>query len=134
MLANESILGKILVLGKVSGKITKIKIIKKKQMRPEPWNPPIELSEKETKIVKRIKKAKLFTFLREIRHLLFDEAFQEELSRMYAEAATGHPPVFPAQLALTVILQAYTKASDAEAIEALTMDRRWQLVLDCRGL
>jgi len=39
--------------------------------------------------------------------------------------------VLPAQLALTVILQAYTQASDAEAIEALTMDRRWQLVLDC---
>ncbi|MDJ0597100.1 MAG: IS1182 family transposase [Pleurocapsa sp. MO_226.B13] len=100
-------------------------------MRPEPWNPPIDLSEKEAKIVKLIKRAKLFTFLREIRHLLFDEKFQEELSTMYAEAVTGHPPVPPAQLALTVILQAYTKASDAEAIEALTMDRRWQLVVDC---
>ena len=50
---------------------------------------------------------------------------------MYAESVTGHPPVPPGQLALTLILQAYTKASDAEAIEALTMDRRWQLVLDC---
>ncbi len=95
-------------------------------MRPEPWNPPIDWSEKEAKIVntsigyagetpaplsvKLIKRAKLFTFLREIRHLLFDEEFQEELSRMYAEVATGHPPVPPAQLALTVILQAYTKA------------------------
>ncbi len=76
-----------------------------------------------------VKRAKLFTFLREIRHLLFDEEFQEELSKMYAKAVTGHPPV--PQLALTVILQAYTKASDAEAIEALTMDRRWQLVVDC---
>ena len=100
-------------------------------MRPEPWNPPIDWSEKEAKIVKLIKRAKLFTFLREIRHLLFDEEFQEELSQMYAEAVTGHPPVPPAQLALTVILQAYTKASDAEAIEALTMDKRWQLVVDC---
>ena len=100
-------------------------------MRPEPWNPPIELSKKEQKIVQLIKRAKLFTFLREIRHLLFDEPFQEELSKMYAEADKGHPPVPPAQLALTVILQAYTKASDAEAIEALTMDRRWQLVVDC---
>ncbi len=100
-------------------------------MRPEPWNPRIDLSEKEAKIVKLIKRAKLFTFLREIRHLLFDEEFQEELSQMYAEAVTGHPPVPPAQLALTIILQAYTKASDAEAIEALTMDRRWQLVLNC---
>ena len=80
MLANKSILGEILVLGKVRGKITKIKIILKKQMRPEPWNPPIELSHKEEKIVKLIKKAKLFPFLREIRHLLFDEEFQEELS------------------------------------------------------
>ena len=100
-------------------------------MRPETWNPAIELSKKETKIVKRIKRAKLFVFLREIRHLLFDESVQEELSKMYAESEKGHPPVLPAQLALTVILQAYTQASDAEAIEALTMDRRWQLVLDC---
>jgi len=52
-------------------------------------------------------------------------------AKMYAEADKGHPPVPPAQLELTVIRQAYTKASDAEAIEALTMDRRWQLVLDC---
>ena len=100
-------------------------------MRPEPWNPPIELSKKEEKIVKLLKRAKLLVFLREIRHLLCDEGFQEELSKMYAEAEKGHPPVPPAQLALTIILQAYTKASDAEAIEALTMDRRWQLVLDC---
>ena len=55
----------------------------------------------------------------------------DEMSKMYAEASKGHPPVPPAQLALTVIRQAYTKASDAEAIEALTMDRRWQLVVGC---
>ena len=134
MLANESIIVEILVLVKVSSKITKINRIRKKQMRPKPWNPPIDLSEKESKIVKLIKRAKLFTFLREIRHLLFDEEFQGELSKIYAEAVTGHPPVPPAQLALTLILQAYTKASDAEAIEALTMDRRWQLAVDCRGL
>ena len=85
-------------------------------MRPEQWNPPVELSKKEQKIVKLIKRAKLFTFLREIRHLLFDEAFQSELSQMYAEAEKGHPPIPPAQLALTTILQAYTGASDAEAI------------------
>lgn len=100
-------------------------------MRPEQWNPPIELSKKEQKIVKLIKRAKLFTFLREIRHLLFDEALQSELSQMYAAADKGHPPIPPAQWALTTILQAYTGASDAEAIEVLTMDRRWQLVVDC---
>ncbi len=37
-------------------------------MRPETWNPPIELSIKEEKVVKRIRKAKLFVFLRQIRH------------------------------------------------------------------
>jgi transposase len=100
-------------------------------MRPVTWNPPVDLSPLEQKIVERIKRAKLFTFLREIRHLLFDEAFQKELATMYADQPKGHPPVPPAQLALTTILQAYTGASDAEAIEALTMDRRWQLVLNC---
>ncbi len=101
-------------------------------MRPEQWNPPIELSKKEQKIVKRIKRAKLFTFLREIRHLLFDEAFQSELSKMYAEAEKGHPPVPPAQLALTTILQAYTGASDAEAIEALTISDNLSLNSRCK--
>lgn len=100
-------------------------------MRPRLWRPPIELSELEQSIVKRIKKAKLFTFLRIERHELFNESLQEELARMYAEQPKGHPPVPPAQLALATILQAYTGASDAEAIEAMTMDRRWQLVLDC---
>ena len=88
-------------------------------MRPSTWNPPIELSASEKKIKKLIKRAKLFVFLREIRHLLFDEAFQEELASMYADEAKGHPPVPPAQLALTIILQAYSGASDAEAIEAM---------------
>ena len=37
----------------------------------------------------------------------------------------------PAQLALATILQAYTGASDDEVLEAVVMDRRWQLVLDC---
>ena len=37
----------------------------------------------------------------------------------------------PALLALVTLLQAYTGASDAEAVEAAVMDRRWQLVLDC---
>lgn len=43
----------------------------------------------------------------------------------------GKCPVSPAQLALATILQAYTGVSDEEVIEALEMDRRWQLVLDC---
>jgi hypothetical protein len=69
--------------------------------------------------------------LRQWRHELFDEEFQEQLNKIYADTEKGHPPIPPAQLALTTILQAYTGASDAEAIEALTMDWRWQLVVDC---
>ena len=61
-------------------------------MRPQTWNPPIELSSQEQKITKRIKRAKLFVFLRETRHLLFDEAFTEELAKMYADAPLGILP------------------------------------------
>jgi len=81
--------------------------------------------------LQRIRRAKLFVLLRQRRHELFDEAFQTELAAAYADRPKGQPPVPPAQLALATILQAYTGASDDEVIEALVMDRRWQLVLDC---
>lgn len=100
-------------------------------MRPRAWRPPIEPSEAEQAVLKRIKKAKLFVFLREHRHEIFGEAFQEELASIYKDSSLGQPPIPPAQLALAVILQAYTGVSDDEAIEATVMDRRWQLVLDC---
>jgi transposase len=100
-------------------------------MRPLLWQPPIELSPAEATIVRRVRRAKLFVFLRQERHRLFDAVFQEELAAMYAPAPQGHPPVPPARLALATLLQAYTGASDAEAVEACVMDRRWQLVLDC---
>jgi len=83
-------------------------------MRPELWQPPIELSPTEQSIVKRIKRAKLFTFLRECRHELFDQSFQQELSKLYADSVCGHPPFPPAQLAL---VQTYTGASDAEGLK-----------------
>jgi transposase len=69
--------------------------------------------------------------LRRIRHELFDDAFQAELTQVFRDSPKGHPPVPPAHLALATILQAYTGVSDDEVIEALVMDRRWQLVLDC---
>jgi hypothetical protein len=100
-------------------------------MRPPPWHPPVELSPVEQAIVKRIRRAKLFVFVREQRHELFDAAFQEELGRLYQDSRRGHPPVPPAQLALATVLQAYVGCSDDEVVEATTMDRRWQLVLDC---
>jgi hypothetical protein len=100
-------------------------------MQPSLWQPPIDLSPTEQAIRKRIKRAKLFVFLREHRHELFEEAFQQELAQLYQASNRGQPPIPPAQLALATILQAYTGASDDEVIEATTMDRRWQLVLDC---
>lgn len=100
-------------------------------MRPPPWQPPIDPSPAEQAILRLVKRAKLFVFLRQHRHELFDEAFQTELAGIYKDSPFGHPPVPPAQLALATILQAYTDVSDDEVIEATLMDRRWQLVLDC---
>src|SRR5437764_4174816 len=100
-------------------------------MRPVYWQPPIELSATEQTIIKRIRRAKLFVFLRQHRHEVFDKAFQQELASLYQESHRGQPPVPPALLALASILQAYTGVSDDEVIEASLMDRRWQLVLDC---
>jgi transposase len=85
----------------------------------------------EEQILKRIRKAKLFIFLRQHRHELLDEQFQRELAGLYRKVDRGQPPRAPAQLALATILQAYTGVSDDEVIEATLMDRRWQLVLDC---
>jgi Transposase DDE domain/Transposase domain (DUF772) len=102
-------------------------------MRPGVWNPPVEPSAAEQAVIKAVRRAKLFVFLRLRRHELFDEEFQGELARAYADKPKGQPPVPPAQLALATILQAYTGVSDDEVIEATVMDRRWQLVLDCMG-
>jgi Transposase DDE domain/Transposase domain (DUF772) len=100
-------------------------------MRPGVWRPPVEPSPVEQAVIKAVRRARLFVFLRLHRHELFDEEFQAELAQAYADRPKGQPPVPPAQLALATILQAYTGVSDDEVIEATIMDRRWQLVLDC---
>ena len=100
-------------------------------MRPPRWHPPVALSPAEHTIIKRIRRAKLFVFLRQHRHTLFTDAFQQELLTLYKDQPQGHPPIPPAPLALATLLHAYTRVSDAEVIEATLMDRRWQLVLDC---
>lgn len=100
-------------------------------MRPAPWHPPVLPSPAEQAVLMRLKHARLFRFLRQQRHLLLDDAFQAELALLYRDSPRGQPPVPPAQLALATILQAYTGVSDDEAIELTTMDRRWQVVLDC---
>src|SRR6266481_7625283 len=100
-------------------------------MRPEVWRPPVEPSPAERAVIKAVRRAKLFVFLREYRHELFDEQFQAELAEAYVDSPKGQPPVPPARLALATIVQAYAGVSDDEVIEATVMDRRWQLVLDC---
>ena len=100
-------------------------------MRPGVWQPPVACSRLEREVIKRVKRAKLFVWLREHRHELFDADFQAELAGMYQDAQVGQPPVPPAQLGLATVLQAYTGCSDDEVVEATVMDRRWQLVLDC---
>ena len=76
---------------------------------------------------------RLFAFLRNHRHELFDEAFQVELAKMYSDMPRGTPPKPPALLAMVTLLQAYERKSDAAAVEEAVFDRRWQMVLDCMG-
>lgn len=98
------------------------------------WSPREELSKQEQFVIGRLKRTgKLFAFLRSQRHVLFDEAFQRELESMYRATGEGKMPVAPALLAMVVVLQAYTGASDAEAVEHSILDARWQLVLDTAG-
>jgi IS5 family transposase len=103
-------------------------------MELEQWKPRVELTEREEKLMGRLRKSRrLFAFLRERRHELFDDAFQRELSSMYRETGAGSPPIAPAVLAMVVLLQAYMRTSDAEAVELTVVDLRWQLVLDRLG-
>jgi len=96
-------------------------------MRPELWQPPIELSPTEQSIVKRIKRAAVY-LLGECRHELFDQSFQQELSKLYADSAWTSS----GSTRTTGIGNNITSLHwGIEAIEALTMDRRWQLVVNC---
>src|SRR2546427_13203854 len=96
------------------------------------WNPPRELSRREQTLLKRRTK-KLFGFLREYRHELFDEGCQKELASMYRERGEGKAPVAPALLAVVTLLQAYTGASDAEAVDLSRDNGRWQMELGVVG-
>ncbi len=98
----------------------------------ERWKPPIEISKKEQLIMKRLGRVRaLFGFLREKRHVIFDDAFQAQLGEVYRTSGAGDEPHPPAFLCMVTLLQGYVGASDAEAVELSVMDRRWQMVLDC---
>jgi hypothetical protein len=100
----------------------------------ERWKPRVELTKQEQFLLKRMTRVRaLFGFLRLKRHVLFDDAFQEQLEGMYRQTGAGDPPHPPAMLCMVVLLQGYVGASDAEAVEMAVMDLRWQMVLDCLG-
>lgn len=98
------------------------------------WNPPIALTPEEQKIAARTRKTrKFFVFLRERRHELLDDTFQDTLAATYSAEPGGKEPVEAGLLALATLLQAYCHVGDRDAVELTVMDKRWQLVLDCLG-
>ena len=60
--------------------------------------------------MKQIERAKLFVFLCEHHHELFDGAFQQGLAMRSQASSRGQPPIPPAELVLATILHAYTGA------------------------
>jgi len=97
------------------------------------WNPPVELSEHEERILKRVKKRPLFRFFREHRHELFDDATQAKLLVAYDPVARGKEALPPAQLALAMLMQAALGVADQDVPDLTVVDQRWQMVLDCLG-
>ena len=98
------------------------------------WFPKVALSKREQFLIGRMTRTgKLFAFLRQHRHELFDRAFQAELEGMYRTSGEGKEPVAPALLAMVLLLQAYMRASDAQAVELAIVDARWQMVLGVLG-
>ena len=61
-------------------------------MRPLMWITPVEPSPAEQAVIKAVRRAKLFVFLLQHRHELFDEQFQAELTEIYVDSPKGQPP------------------------------------------
>jgi len=100
----------------------------------ERWRPSATCRKKEQFILKRLAtKRRLFAFLRNHRHEIFDDEFQGELESMYRDTGAGKEPKPPALMAMALLLQGYTGLSDSDAVEATVLDLRWQLVLDTLG-
>ncbi len=94
------------------------------------WNPTVKCSEREQRLLKLAGKSrKLFVFLRQHRHVLFDDGFQAELEAMYRQTGQGEVPRPPALMCMGLLLQAYLQTSDAEAVCLSATDRRWRMVL-----
>jgi hypothetical protein len=103
-------------------------------MAIERWHPSRTYTQQEKFLLKRLRRTrKLFAFLRDYRHEIFDDAMQAELESMYRDTGAGKSPVCPAMMSMAAILQGYLGVSDAEAVELTVVDLRWQMVLDRLG-
>src|SRR5882762_9356128 len=104
------------------------------QMTIARWTPPVAPTRQEQFLLKRLDRVrKLLGFLREHRHELFDDAFQDELASMYRDTGAGKDAVAPAMMAMAMLVQGYLGISDAEMIELTVVDLRVQMVLGCLG-
>lgn len=98
------------------------------------WKSPVLCSEREERLLKLAGKSrKLLVFLRERRHEIFDDAFQEELESMYRGSGQGEEPQPPAMLCMAMLLQGYLQVSDAEAVRLSATDNCWRMVLGTLG-
>ncbi|WDE04471.1 IS1182 family transposase [Thalassomonas viridans] len=96
------------------------------------WECPVSLSKKEKLICSKLKNhGKLFVFLRNHRHAIFNDEINQQLIAMYADHPKGKPPVPAAQLAMATLLQSYEQKSDAGATLDAMFDMRWKMVLNC---
>jgi Transposase DDE domain len=94
------------------------------------WSPPMKCSDREEKLLKLATKSrKLFAFLREHRHEIFDAAFQSELEAMYRNTGQGAEPQPPALMCMAVVLAGYQGVSDAEAVRLSAQDLCWRSLL-----
>jgi hypothetical protein len=98
------------------------------------WNPKVECSVLEEQTLKLCKKQKLWVFLRNYRHVLFDDEVRADLRSMYASGSKrAGKPIAPERLALAMLLQVAFHVPDHEVPTLTAVDRRWQMVLDCIG-
>jgi hypothetical protein len=103
-------------------------------MTIERWTPSQTYTRQEAAILKSLRRTrKLFAFLRDHRHELFDDEVQSALETMYRNTGAGKVPVCPARMAMAALMQGYLGVSDAEAVQLTMVDLRWQMVLDCLG-
>lgn len=79
------------------------------------------------------KKQKLWSFLRENRHLILDEDIRRKLHDLNLDCGLGRPPVAPERLALAMLLQAAFGVPDHEVPTLTVVDQRWQVILDGLG-